>query len=624
VASIALLLTVVAKACAQEFPVRPYVDPTQLDVPWPKHSHYKQPWRAFLETRSGHDFLRGLGINYNVTENDEVAIRLLSQAGFRSFRIEVPWANMRWDESGFTHEKQLRLVLEQCRRLGIRPTLLLNAHHGAPGPVRFFDRKLAADAPKGSRTIVLEDVKGIVRGTGVSHLTEYWAAEALITNVAPISKECTLSKPLPKALAAGTNLSLAQLKYLPLYPVGTPEFDQTAEGWVRYALMACRHAREAGISSFDVEIWNELSFGANFLEINRYYQPPLVNSPVNFLHEGGSAWELARRTIDAVRRENPGARFIWGFSNTTFFHTAIEGMPNGTDGQSYHPYGTDTRKLPEREYNRDQPKMNVEGFTPTVAIRMPEGWAHTFIQTESLMRLLNPRARTRRAPGTERFFHFMTEHGVGPRSADVHDAQAGWELKAKTALRSFCFWLNKGIETLHYFCASDKDPLGMGLLPPNASQLAAGARFDEVATLPLRAVRNLTRPFAGSTPLAATTPLTVDVVALGAQGKNFEGDATHPPLWHRDCFAFLPFQADANRFVIAAYVMTWDATRPMEEARYRLTIGGFPSPVSEITLYDPLQDRSIEARILRREGASLEVEIPIVDYPRLLTVKGRV
>ena len=61
-----LVCVFVAAVQAEEFPVPPYVDPTQLDVPWPKHSDYRQPWRAFLETRSGHDFLRVIGINYNV------------------------------------------------------------------------------------------------------------------------------------------------------------------------------------------------------------------------------------------------------------------------------------------------------------------------------------------------------------------------------------------------------------------------------------------------------------------------------------------------------------------------------------------------------------------------------
>ena len=96
-----------------------------------------------------------------------------------------------------------------------------------------------------------------------------------------------------------------------------------------------------------------------------------------------------------MKKENPKVRAIWGFSNTTFYHCAIPKLPPGIDGQSYHPYGTGLRKLPEQEQHKDQPQNNLEGFVPEVEIRMPEGWAQTFLQTECLIRLLNPEARKR-------------------------------------------------------------------------------------------------------------------------------------------------------------------------------------------------------------------------------------
>ena len=302
-------------AAAAEFPVQPYTDPAQLDVPWPKHSFYRQAWRGFLETRSGADFLNGIGINYNVPANDELAVRLLAEAGFTTFRIEIGWGGERWDESGFTGEDRIGKKLALCKQHGIRPLILLNAHHGVPCPARFFNGNLAADANKGDRLIRLKKTDGIEPGrTGLSQLTQYWAAEAIITKVNRETGECVLSKPLPKDISATGTVPLATLKFLPLYPVGSPEFENTARGWVRYALLACKLVRDAGIDSFDVEIWNELSFGSNFTSINHYYDPPLIKSPKNFLHEGGPAWEMARRTIEAVKKEHPHARCIWGFS----------------------------------------------------------------------------------------------------------------------------------------------------------------------------------------------------------------------------------------------------------------------------------------------------------------------
>ena len=81
-------------------PQRAYVDPSQLDCPWPKHSDYKQPWRGYLETKPAVDFLAGIGVNWASPGNDELAVRLLAEAGFKAFRIEIGWGSVKWDESG--------------------------------------------------------------------------------------------------------------------------------------------------------------------------------------------------------------------------------------------------------------------------------------------------------------------------------------------------------------------------------------------------------------------------------------------------------------------------------------------------------------------------------------------
>ena len=194
---------------------------------------------------------------------------------------------------------------------------------------------------------------------------------------------------------------MATLKYAPLHPVGTPEFEETVAGWIKHTLHVCNLAREAGVKEFDIEIWNELTFGTHFLNINDYYDkssPRISQKQPDFLNRGGRCWELARRITEAVEKDYPGVRCIWGFSNTTFFHCKVENLPPGIDGQSYHPYGTGTRKFDGQPPRKDQPPL--EGFVPTYEIRMPEGWAGTFIQTECLMRLLNPQQRnSNRPPG---------------------------------------------------------------------------------------------------------------------------------------------------------------------------------------------------------------------------------
>jgi hypothetical protein len=617
---LSLLLTLGLSLAAQEPAHNQYTDPSQLQVPSPKHSFVKVPWRAFLETKTGDDFLRGVGVNYNVPGKSDLAFRLLAETGFKAFRIETGWGGVLWDEDGMEEGERLRWLLTRCQARGIRPTLLLNAHHGVPCPHKSLDGKLAADAPKGSRRVKLTDVAEVAAGrTGISGLTDYWAAEALITRVDKATGECELSKPLPKDLKEGQVVHLATLKYLPLYPVGTKEFDETAAGWVRYALLVCKQAETAGIEDFDLEIWNELTFGIHYLNINDYYDPPAVEFKTkDSLNKGGRLWELARRTVEAVKKQHPKVRCIWGFSNTTFFHVPIEGLPGEIDGQSYHPYGTGTHIYPRDEDYRDKPELNLDGFTPQAEFRIPEGLAHTFIKTESLMRLLNPQARRRRPPGVKRFYHYMTEHGVAPTEAGAKDEGAAWRLKTLCALRSYCLWLNKGVDVLHFFSAFDAKAMGMGLLPPNLKNLDPDAEFDKVATPPMKALRNLTHEFAGSAPLSNAAALQVDVSPVGKTGIVFDGKTS---LGHPDVFAFLPFQITENRHVIAVYVSTYDADKNMPEESYRLEIGGFANRPRSARLYDPITNRSTKVEVAPKEGSGVQVEVRVADYPRLLILE---
>ena len=599
----------------------PYADAVQLDCPWPKMSHYKQPWRGYLETRRGDEFLQGLGVNLHLpADTDEVGIRLLAETGFKTFRIEIGWGEMNWEEAKLNNEARVRRRLALCAQYGIRPTLLINAHQGVPCPVKFFERRLLADAPKGAKSVRLDNVQDLVLGrSGLSGLSDYWAAEALITALDPQTGEVTLSKPLPKDLKAG-RVPMATLKFAPLHPVGTPEFEETSAGWVRHALHLCRLAEEAGVRDYDLEIWNELTFGIHFLNINDYYDraaPKVAGRQPDFLNAGGRCWELARRTVEAVKKEHPKVRVIWGFSNTTFYHCRIEKLPPGTDGQSYHPYGTGTREIKGQPERKDQPPL--EGFVPQYSLRMMEGWAPTFVQTECLIRHLRPDVRlVTKPPGVDRCYHYMTEHGVLPPECGVNDEAGAWRLKALCATRSFSLWLNKGVDALHYFVAYENKATSFGVLPVNLKELPRDVSFDDAATPPMRAIRNLSRVFAGSVPLPKTDPLTVEVTSLGPESKVFQGDATHPPLWHREVLAVLPFQLNPHQHAVVVYVMTRDATQPFAPETFRLKLDGVKG--SRVEAVDVVEGTPVPLESKSRGAGSVEITLPVTEWPRVITV----
>jgi len=607
------LLAAVVMLAAQD--ARPYADPAQADLPTPKHSHLLQPWRGWLETRPADEFLQGIGINYTVPGNDELAVRLLAEAGIRAVRKEVGWGDVTWDETGTHQDVRLRKLFGLFKKYGLRPTILLNCHQGVPCPMHGFEGTLLEAASKGATKVRLADPSRLVAGhSGLSGLTDYWAAEAILTAVDQASGDCTLSKPLPKDLPAG-KVALATLKYLPLHPVGTPEFDDTVSGWIRYATLVGRLVVDSGIEDFDVEVYNELTFGTKFLDIRNYY-PDRPKAAADFLHEGGTCWELTRRISSALKQSFPKVRVIWGFSNTTFFHTSVDQLPPGTDGQSYHPYGTGTRRLPEQEYRREHPEENADGFTPTIDVRLPEGIASTFIQTESIMRLIGPAARSRAPKGVERFRHYMTEHGVLASECGVNDEAGAWALKTKCALRSYALWLHQGVDVLHFYAAWEKEAKGFGILPPGLPTLPVDAAFDDVAPPPLRALRAMTRVFAGSGPLKGIRPLSVEVAAVGDPRTIFDG---RTPLRSIDTLVVLPWQTNEREYVVGLYVMTWDAVRAWPEERFKVTLRG--ATAGKLSLIDPVSGREIAIRAVRQEPGLLELELPLVDTPRFLTLK---
>jgi hypothetical protein len=93
--------------------------------------------------------------------------------------------------------------------------------------------------------------------------------------------------------------------------------------------------------------------------------------------------------------------------------------------------------------------------------------------------------------------------------------------------------------------------------------------------------------------LTETQPLKVEANSDTHNHFQFAGDGTpeHPPLYNREVSAFLHFHVNANRFVIAYYVMTRDVKKSFETERYTLTICGLCGRGASVTTYDPITDR---------------------------------
>ena len=612
--------------------LEPQLDPSQLDMPWPKHSHYKQPWRAWLETVPATRLRSGVGINYKWDRdrvNDAVELRLLAQSGFSRIRVEIGWNQIDYDTLDLTDAARAKLssIVRGAHAAGIRPLILLNANHGGPGPSRATTRTVRTSAAAGSRSLQLDSVTGIQVGyTGISNLSEYKMAEVFITAINPATGTVTLSKPLPVSLAAGRRLQLDTLHYLPFYPPGTSQFDATAAGWLNYVRAVLRTVTQTGVTSFDVEIWNELVFGSDFLGINAYYDPPAVPA-FNYFdpRPGSSQWELARRTVAMLASEFPSVTPIWGFSNTSFFQMPIGDLPPGIRGQSYHPYFfLNYQSNADEQYGMAN---NFEGYAPAsppYRVVMPET-AGTYLKTESLARLINPAARNARPPGSPSFAHFMTEFGLAPAEYGVVDPEEGQLLKAKTLLRAAFFWLNKGLEALWFFeDVGDGDPLSFDLVPESVTTLSQNPpNPDAYMTPALLALRTAFGFLAGTQPVATPRPLTIEAAATDGDGGGivFPGDASHPPLSYQDVLAVLPFQVDDRTFVLATYVMSRNILEPVRPVSFDVRISGLNGTGAQVRYVDPISGRDVPVQIIDRTDTSLTLSLPVADYPYVLRIE---
>ncbi len=610
-----------------------------------QQSHWIQPWRSFLETVPAQQFLNGVGIGFpTFTDIDpDLAAQMLSKNGFRNVRIEIGWGRINVDdESKINATERLSRVFKACKRWNLRPLILLNLHQGVPGPLTMFDRLVTQTAPRGATQVSLESTTGLVVGrSGFSDLSDYWAAEALVTKIE--GNTVTLSKPLPKALAAGTRARMATLKYRPFSKPGSTDYNQTLEGWKRYvATVSSFVARELGTTGtgalgFDLEIYNELTFGNHFLYINDYYDPDLE------IYEDESIWDnLVAETAKYVA-QNPssfaGVGLGNGFSNTIPW-TASSKQPEQIDAIGKHPYKGVSR-FPEDE--RGGTKLGQDG-QPTDAVPrytslFPEYYA-TAIQTETLLRDSAPfntdiykTVHGRYGLSKDKPVNvWITETNIQPKEVGVSDPAAARALKAKSAARYFSFFLNKGVTKLQLYTAFDGEggDAGFSVLQDNFAQYArANAVYPSddgpYTSMALLVTRRITELFKlGLDPLLTQTrPLEVRSVRDNHNHTLFAAVGKQPPLYNRELLTVLPYQVNKKRFVIGYYVMTRDVRQTLEPEEYTVELGGLNPVGASLSVFDPFTNASVPVKLHALEPDKLVVSLSATDYPRFLVVEER-
>jgi hypothetical protein len=454
---------------------------------------------------------------------------------------------------------------------------------------------------------------------------------------------------LKERIAVGAKLRMATLKYAPFSDASTDEGRATLKGWKTYARTIARFTAETlGTTGradlgFDLEIWNEMSFGSWFINQNHYYDP----APRK-LDENAVYLDIVRATAEAAEAEPAlfaGVRLEDGFANTLPWPASSQ-MPARVSALSHHPYSG--RKVFPAERSKGTPLNAVglpdkSGFVPAYAECFPEYFA-TALQTETIIRDMAPLTTDIYGVRHGRFARpgnpcwcWITEVNYAPGEDGVTDQALALRLKAKAISRYYCFYLNKGVERLYLFAAAANDPaqgdLELGVLrqdfvnrtlaetkhPPDSG------RWTSPALLAIRRIADRMRE--GLDPgLKETRALDLVAVEDAHNARQFEGDPSdlhaRPPLLDRDVFAFLPFQVNARRFVIPFYVMTRDIKRDLPEEKFTVTVRGFDAK-AKFSAYDPIRDARSAVRVISADASAVKLELSARDYPVLLEVDSR-
>jgi hypothetical protein len=253
-------------------------------LPFGTSSFWVQPWRAYLDTWPASRLLEAAGVNFNVWPKEaEDTAQLLQDSGFKLARIGVGWNAMSYSDPSTlrpANEASIAARLTALHRHGLRPLIILDANSGDPAPSTAVTLTTTAAASAGARSVTLTatSASAVVPGkTGFNDLTPFRGGPDVLITAIGAGDVATLSRPLPAALAAGEHRGTT-LRYAPFgAPVlangaPNPAFQATLAGWLSYVGAVCREAASVvGPEGYDLEIWNELSFGSQFLNGENYY-----------------------------------------------------------------------------------------------------------------------------------------------------------------------------------------------------------------------------------------------------------------------------------------------------------------------------------------------------------------
>ncbi len=597
-------------------------------IPFGVVSHWLQPWRELCQVRSWDEVAGGIGAGIGSFGVQQDALVMLRQHGFRLARIELGWGLVDpTKEDQFQNQAEVIALLARLRKADLRPLILLNANDGHPCPFVAYPVQLLADAQAGAQSVTLVSTAGLVPGrSGFGHFSKAPLGSVLVKAID--GQRVSLSRPLPEAIAGGATVGFVTLNYEPFSAPGSTQNERTIAGWLNYVDLVCKTATAAlgtagaNDRGFDLEIWNELTFGSRFLSINNYYEPALLQYNSHLIYG-----EIVQRTaarIAAAPSDYRGVGLTDGFGNTTPW-TAASQEPPRVNAISKHPYPP-ILGFPESQ------KSNAVGldalgqrtsFVPSYKAFFPEYFGNV-IQSESICRDVSDQDNQIGSVRHGRLARvvngkvspvdlWITEIGCyAGQLAGGDPAQLQRQLAA-FAVRSVFFHLGIGVTRVYLFQAFGR--LGSYGLVDQATPTTPSLPVLLIARL-LGAMRGDEQ--AGSPGMLAQIRLAA--LRGPADASLFAGGGTSnlPPMTTADSLVLLPIQASANRIAVIYYIMTRDIRVPLDAQPVKLAVQLQNILNYSVTSYDPLKDAHSTLEHQSTGSHNIEVQLSATDMPKLL------
>jgi len=654
-----------------------YEDPAQADLKFPVTSFVRAPWRAYMDTWPASKFLDGLGYNCQLDPKEmDSVVGLLKDAGFSSARYEVNWGSFMTydsDEPNPNTVQKLTEAFQIFKKHGVRPIILLNANSGDPVPSIGVKTQLLQPAAVGDRRIQLADTSAIkLHYTGLRAQGRPYMAWPLITSIGE-DGWVELSAPLKKAVPAGEIL-LATLKYRPL---GEPKFkdgtantglQDTLDGWNKYIAAvtnAARAAMDSGDSNdsgFDLEVWNEHTFGSEFLHEKHYYEPPRAFGwkPITYENHGRKAEGtevFLPMTVDHVNNPASGLRgvkVISGFANQRPSDSGTSMWP-GQGGFSRHYYthidpqdkmiepgrfnaanigliDKNGNFVGQRPPSREPWIVEPGSYTiPPHNVSCPEFWFFAY-KCEFIVRDLQP------FPGPYVGHHRFSHPGDG-NAADVWMTEfnifrgeyAKWlaketkldpardpkikalmhTLATKGTLRTYVFMPHKGLKTISMYAPKGNDH-ELNMLPEKFFSSLKASNYELTETVlaetgpQITVIKRVTDLFKNAEPIEIARPLTVEKIVEYQPRIVYKDQGTPelPHRFHRDDLAILPFQLEAGKFAIGCYIVTRNIAHAWDKSKELVDPARYEMPP---------QDFDITLSNIRGKGCEASLYDPILN-----------